>query len=232
MALVSISISAFSGNEDVEKIMKQRDKTVEQAKVKCDIACRQADVEAIRKLVALQIKYTREGKQKDAKRVAEAARKLKKQLLTPRPDRIPSATNAPLRNKILKSSLDEQYPDGSFRAMGHHYCILPAKMSRPDGRNSCKIFKGHVLRIDTQEELKYFTKLAKEKKQAYWVDLDYDPGVDKWKTRKGDIKDIHPENTMKIPGMGASINPKDGFKAVKNADSRMLIANIVCEWDK
>jgi hypothetical protein len=138
------------------------------------------------------------------------------------------------KSGILKSTIDENYPEGTFRQFGHHYHQLPFKMNRIDAEKICKDLGGHLLSIDNEEEYKFFHDYSVKKKKPLWLDIF--KKNNEWSNWKGEkakfIKWFDGKYEIWPDSDYVAINVNESKSDMVRMRGTKFSNYVICEWDK
>jgi hypothetical protein len=237
LTAILFSLPASGKEGSVEGIMSDRKSELKQAKKKYQEQIEEINKKTLEKLGILLRSKIVKKEFAEAKKIQEAISSILESK-TPLDENQNAKTaknqSGPKKSGILKSTLDENFPEGTFRQFGHHYHQLPFKMNRIDAEKICKNLGGHLLSVDTPEEYKFFHEYSVKNKKPLWLDIFRKNN--EWTNWKGDKAKF-----LKWFDGKYETWPDSDYIAinVNNSKSDMVkmrgtkFSNFaICEWDK
>lgn len=235
---VSLLFKLSAEENTANKILSDRRNELKEARQKYIEETDKIDKEALERLGSLLRDRIIKKDFAGAKKIKEAISRVidSKAPLEPQKSSAPTENKAPApkRTGILKSTLDENYPEGTFRQFGHHYHQLPFKMNRIDAEKLCKDLGGHLLSVDTPEEYRFFHEYSVKQKKPLWLDIF--KKNNEWANWKGEkakyLKwfdgkyEIWPDSDYVAINVNNSKSDMVKMKGTKFSNF------VICEWDK
>ena len=149
--------TALSAGDIVALTLSERQKLLDAAKEDYEKKTAEINASTIEKLSAVLRKNIAAKNFKEADAAGKAIMEIQKPVrLSENSPSTPSVTG----NSIVSASGDENFPEGAFRKFGHHYKLLPFKMTRSDAVKTCESFGGHLLDTGDSDEYAFFFELA------------------------------------------------------------------------
>lgn len=228
---------AMGADDPVDQALAERKKLFESAKEDYEKKLTEIDALTIEKLSII----LRKGIGSKNFKLADAAGKAIVEIQ--KPEKVEEAVSVsaeteakPRINSIASASSDADFPDGTFRKFGHHYTLMPFKMTRADALKNCESFGGHLLSISDQDEYSFFLEFAKKEKKQVWLDLFRKDGAGEWLCWDGGKtaflkwfegkynEDSHSDAVvMNVNNTGVDMVRVKGTK---------FACFVICEWEK
>lgn len=234
---VFLFCAVLSAGDAVEQALAERSKLLEQAKEDYEKKILEINALTIEKLSIVLKRSIASKKFKEAEAAGNAISKLQKPVKI---DDFQTKAEAPEQakeiNSIANASTDGDFPEGTFRKYGHHYKILPLKMTYADAAKTCESFGGHLLSISNDTEYEFFFDMAVKEKKQIWLDLHREKGEGDWLLWNG-------EKASRFKWFAGKYNEDKNSDAVvinvNNSGADMIRVKgskfacfVICEWEK
>lgn len=122
-------------------------------------------------------------------------------------------------------------PEGAATFHGHHYWVSPTGMDWHQARKKCQLMGGHLVVIDTVEEMDFVMKQADGR--SVWVGATDERSEGNWKWVNGKGMDVQKLKRVRLD----NAKSKQHFLMLERGegfDDNYVEASLqfICEWDK
>jgi len=142
----------------------------------------------------------------------------------------------PQINSIASSSEDGSFPEGTFRKFGHHYKLLPFKMTRPDAVKTCESLGGHLISIGDDDEYAFFFGFAVKEKKQVWLDLGRKDGEGEWlawnREKASFVKWFEGKYNEDSRADAVVMNVNNSGADMVRVKGSKFACYVICEWEK